>query len=1291
MHLRLNSIRDWLRARVSDSVMGIALSAVLHLVVITFPGSIPLVNLPETQDSKQKKGTGLSRDEWNGSGPEGMSVLTSGGAVAGAERPLFWGNPVFTKDELGPGIVIEKGRVIKTHTKRPPNLRPPEFTPYIPPVIEELTIDPDHDVLKRVVAADYDKNELEREKGLFRQALAEDLQDCRLDRIPLEEALLKLRYFRLQDELLQKGKKPDFSYTEVRDRFRDKIAAIRREVNEVSPEDRGTALLIAWRKDKIYEERRGHSLFNSIWYDIYNCRSGSEELLMYFSRYHPELELGTVRGSVRKYDGTLMGHMDPAVKINGRWLVFKTVSLDTVLVEEYTIGELYPLEKILLDYLPDLEDDFCRFNSPLARNGEPLAGDFDLYTKSDHPLVVKEKVSTIILRRENAPYSGPYRMMGREDHLLHEMLVRYQPLNSERELLNESDPYGDLLFHLLLTAPDERQSLLDLYLRKRVTTYPARFKRPLRIAPYIPEYGDLLATIEQQKAGGKLELSPGNLVVLSHFAGHGEYLRLNRERMAELTRVVVPPAKLQLTGEIREFLFSAPKQGVSAIFAPFAEPRDLVAGLLDDLYDLSMPVDVERERRANDTSARAIAIAKAELLGHPREGDDLLEQRISLLEDVLSSKVVDSAGGEARSRHEIPASLTFAETLAQGGRQGLSPGFIKDMVELLGEGEAVHAFLNYLQPMIATGPPENRTVSPDRQRTAEMLGYFDRFLLLEKSRQQIVQAARQLYKRHPDPAIRVGAAQFLVRKGVLDPARAGEDYILYLARKPFDVRELRSLLETGLTVQLAREHLRSRIRMISLEGMEAWRPGRAGNDQVAPAQLQLDELMRGANILGDDIARKSIAGKLVDLLMAVFEADSAAAGRNVLHYANGLNALSALSRSDVEADEITFSRFIEFGAGDPAGFLFAKPMRNWLGEDRYQRLIAKAIKEEQSGFASALVDLVRLRDQLESSRMIEEAADLQGWLEGYGATLQNLSGRVAAITFLNGLTFLEGQGEEAQRLQTAILAELFKQVELQKDFAMIWGEEIAAVRDGALLNENMFRALEFGGYFTQKSGQPGGLDLNHAPTIRVEGEFLSPCGPMAKIVDARNAPQNALFTKTGIYFDSILDAENSPAAASLALRRERELRELLTSRPLDAKTRKELDDTEAFFQDLDKSGYCDIRRLYVLEKLLKRAVLPERVPDWILALARDSFSHEMEYLQRIRKSGGIEVIFKDYRTLARGSFRQRWGEHPFSIRNLYGTLVLVKMGLLRVTPSGEFEVIRERKVSGPFRSPANPP
>ena len=158
-----------------------------------------------------------------------------------------------------------------------------------------------------------------------------------------------------------------------------------------------------------------------------------------------------------------------------------------------------------------------------------------------------------------------------------------------------------------------------------------------------------------------------------------------------------------------------------------------------------------------------------------------------------------------------------------------------------------------------------------------------------------------------------------------------------------------------------------------------------------------------------------------------------------------------------------------------------------------------------------------------------------------------------------------------------------------------------------------------------------------------------------------------------IYFNSLMDSDNSPQNVARALSRERDLRTLLSKHPLTSEIDRELEDTEAFFQNLGKSSFCDIKRMYLLENLLRRAVLPKKLPDWMLTLVRDSFRHEKDYLTRINKAGGVSAIFRDYRTLSQTSFRQKWGEHPFSIRNLYGTLVLVKMGLLKMNNQGELE------------------
>ncbi len=109
MPIHFNSIRDWLRARVSDSVIGVVLTTALHLLVIAFPGSIQLIKVPDTTASLQEEGADLSQDEQNGSESEGVFSFTSGIALSETERPLPWSNPVFAKDELGPAIAMEKG------------------------------------------------------------------------------------------------------------------------------------------------------------------------------------------------------------------------------------------------------------------------------------------------------------------------------------------------------------------------------------------------------------------------------------------------------------------------------------------------------------------------------------------------------------------------------------------------------------------------------------------------------------------------------------------------------------------------------------------------------------------------------------------------------------------------------------------------------------------------------------------------------------------------------------------------------------------------------------------------------------------------------------------------------------------------------------------------------------------------------------------------------------------------------------------------------------------------------
>ena len=723
---------------------GILFSCLLHLALLGLAGSLPLGGLGHGPGGEVPAPAAAG----DGGPVARRDVLSRGGKLYSGGKVLAWSAPVFSRGELGPAMLRAAGRPLRVYNGDPPFLRNPEFTPYIPPILEDEPVDPVSDVLRLTRPADYGEDELAREEAMLRRTLVQDLGDCRLDGMSLGEALLRLRYLRLRKVLVSRGLAPGFSLEEARNRLDRKLAAIHGEVGRILSPDRFTALLVAFRKDKIYEERRGHSLFNSIFYDLYNCRSGTEELLIYLNRYHPGLKLGSVRGSVRKYDGTVMGHIDPAVWVDGRWLVLKTVAVGTGLVEEYRVGELYPLEKILFDYLPETAGS-CGMNRPLASNGEPLGGGLAPYTRSDHPLELREAPSPILLWRETTPYTGPFRVMGREDRLVYAMAGRYRSLGEERGLLDRDDPFADLLFHFLTAPPEDRGVLVDLYLSKRVTARPAAFKRPLRVPDRIPGYGDLMATLSKGVRGG-IEIVPGYRVDLVRFIGHDAFVEAAGERLGRLSRPVPPVSRRRLDGAVRRFLlYRPPGEGVVALFPPELQARSLVTALLDDACDLAVPLADERARRENGTSSRAIAVLKAGLLGDPEEGRRRLRRRVGLLEAVLAGKKADRRRAGQRARHEPRAALDFETTIVSGGREGLSPGFIKDMVEFMGEDEAVRAFTGYLR-----GAP---AALADRRVTAEMFGYLDAHLLLERNRARVAEAARDILARHPSAPARAGA------------------------------------------------------------------------------------------------------------------------------------------------------------------------------------------------------------------------------------------------------------------------------------------------------------------------------------------------------------------------------------------------------------------------------------------------------------------------------------------------------------------------------------------------------
>ena len=358
--------------------MGLLLSAVLHGAAL---GALWLAaDAGRFKMVENRRVDHIAGPHDPGSGAPGKSAPAGTARSAAAtpaksrpyDAPLDWLRPAFAATAFGRPIDIRSGRILHVDKKAAPDLKKPRLRPYLPPTVADRQPDSDHDVLNRTRPVTYTRAALEREAQALKNDIAADLEDCRLDEIPLDVVILRSRYLRLRKLLFEKGLEPDFSYSDMRNHFLEKMYRIRRSLDGVPADQYFPTLLFEYRKDKIYEEKRGHSLFNSIFYDLYNCRTGTEELAMYFSLFHPEMALGFNRGSIIKFDGTLIGHVDPVVRMNGQWTVFKTVSREADAVVPYAIGELFPIEKLILDYLPGFDASACRLNRPLARNGEEL-------------------------------------------------------------------------------------------------------------------------------------------------------------------------------------------------------------------------------------------------------------------------------------------------------------------------------------------------------------------------------------------------------------------------------------------------------------------------------------------------------------------------------------------------------------------------------------------------------------------------------------------------------------------------------------------------------------------------------------------------------------------------------------------------------------------------------------------------------------------------------------------------------------------------------------------------------
>ena len=665
---------------------------------------------------------------------------------------------------------------------------------------------------------------------------------------------------------------------------------------------------------------------------------------------------------------------------------------------------------------------------------------------------------------------------------------------------------------------------------------------------------------------------------------------------------------------------------------------------MDDAYDLTPYMANEPGRRKNHTSARRIAILKAGLAGDPMANRAFLEKRVALLHQVLGHDRVIVADTRGRQGHEIPGALTYQETVASQGRTGLSTGFVKDMVELLGEGAAVSAFARHL---------DAGSLQTGRVAMLEMLAYMDRYLILEENKQRLEALARGLLTSPKGLAVRAAAAQFLVKNGSLSSREANGIYLEYLDRDLPDAVAVASLLGSGLD--------RDRAAMLFHQKVDAMDLGRTPD-----GHRRIEVLGRMARVLGDEDAPGRINAKHTAFVMDFLDSTNRAGRDREMLVARVLNSLVHLAGRQAPPPRGLFDRFVNLGAQNPEALFMGAPMSRWMGPDQYEQAMKAAMAIEKARLDAVIQDLERLRDGSDT---------LQGGSSGlppYGAALAAVRDSSARMTFLSALYFQNGFKKEAYGHQRQLLRRLFALDEFQRGFETDHGAALTLERNRVLNHEAIYRAVEMAGFLSKDLGRAGGFDLNHAPFIRLKGKYLAPCGPTRLTINSKSAPKNFAFTPAGTYFVQLLDPGNTPEQVAAAFNGEQRLLRAISAQPLNPERTADLDRTQAFFRGMARSGPCDIRRIYVFEKLLRQSALPEILPSWVIAMARESHDQEQRFLQRMDRAGGVAAVLDDYRRLSKEAFDEKWGENPFSIRNLYATLLLVKTGHLIIETDGSF-------------------
>ncbi len=1159
---------------------------------------------------------------------------------------------------------------------------------------------------------------LQRAEAEFLAVLKKDIADGRLD-MAFSTFMLSAEYFHLSRALLPLGQQPAFSLKEAEAKYRLRL----QRVGEGLPKEIDgyslVMLLQRYAENKFYPGNGSGMLLDALFHKQNDCEGGTKEVLAYLQALYPALSLGSNRGMLQTTTGELIGHMqvfighDPAsekIIANRQGVLVETTRVSLSSILPYASGDVFPLEDFVVRYYPGIVA-----GTPLegALSSGVQLGEDELgriVGTSDSPLKMSYGASTTLLAEQFYDLAD-IRTQRIENEFLRSKIPSCNPRIDPSKI-----DRTNLFSNFVAIDRGLRKNLIDHYLAD-LQYWDNKVMPQWRAPEFLATYDDLVGSLldKNSETSGYIQVDALNSVPRRSLWSHGRFLKALRDDAEQAKDRYLGTGRQECSGRtllderLLGFLFTSP-EGPGVYFLPAPDENLQWEGFLGDVMQdcLAVPAAagerillgaLEEEVAGGQTSLRKEVYSRALLRGFtPFTG----EHDLRPMEPALSRIIAGSAGSrdsvgilaKRQSPASTPAEPSVQETLRERGQTGINSGLVWDVADFLGATKASSLFSQYGKraDLRLTMPRAQELVA---QLTPSLGGAFAaEFLATMQNTTQ-------------DGNLRLAAAMHLAKLRGGSAAAISRLALDYLRdSKVYLAENLLALLQYGLLADDALIFMQKRA-----AGLVAQLPklgvGQGAGDFYLQLFGELVEVVRTLQGLPDPKTRQALHDGLVASLSADFSSGALAGHgeKDVADYGLLFNKLAVLTLLHEQAQgakeggpqlSVAWLRqFISFAALHPVGKLMLDPVVKIAGNEG----LAAALSAVVPGQMKILDRLQGAGDK--SAATLREVLAVLG--EGNVIVRMLLVAGDARVSGLSGLPVQLFAGdsrkkaawylERLHRRIAGIIGSLGK-VALPGDNSQDLLQKNTGGSGSLLgfyLDDRVRESFAMLAYLQGENNGDDGLRFRKTQDLAT----IKDPGKLRVIEGERKITRQDM---------SLLTLALNPDNSTQTIRRAWEEILAVTGKhlalqPLDQGLRQYLfaphypylteNDSGFFFSpevvgDLQNAALWGGRNDILLSSYLHFRNLPGRLPDWLRRTAIARSELELAIIKKFEQQSFLPMILEcdsDKKEMPDPLFRAKWDiRKPFGEDIFPGTLLLLRLGYLEITPAGE--IIRTPKYAG---------